>query len=185
MYRSRDQALMEDLKKSVLDVTKGYDKSDRKYALDYLRTHIKVDDLHQYALKKFPNKTILFGTGSLVPKIVIVTKDPISDEHQAKLNNVWTKMKLTEDDVYYAHLRFVKTKKKQDIRMEIFEKLLHMLHPRVILSFDGVESPKFKEITEHVILIPHSIDIISKEDATDERKELTKRLKEVRPILKD
>lgn len=185
MYRSKDQALMDGLKESVLKVTKGEDNPDRKYALNYLRTHIKVDDLHQYAMKKFPGKVIEFGQGSLQPKIVIVTKDPIKDEDRVKLDNVWMKMKISEDDVYYAHLRFIKTKKKQAERLDIFEKLVHMLRPTIILAFDGVKSSKFDTISSHVSLLDYPIEIISNPDKPKERKELTAILKSFRPILRN
>jgi hypothetical protein len=173
MYRSKDKDFMEHIKKEVLQVTKGLDKEDRKFAIDYLRTHVKIDDLYLYARKKFPGKTLEFGNGSFQPKVVVLTKDPISNEHREKLDIAWRKLNLMDDDIYYAHLRFVKTKKKQEIRKDIIEKLIDMLQPELTVIFDDVEvsvSGKCYEVKE-------SISILTDSEQKDARKELTGRLR--------
>jgi hypothetical protein len=178
-FRSSDKEYMDSLKTSVLHVTKGLEREDRKYALDYLRTHLKIDDLHQHALKHFPGKTIVFGEGTFQPKVVVVTNNPIKPDEKEKLEKAWTKLRVPLHDVYYAHLRFVATKKKQDRRLEIFNKLLSILSPNVILSFDGVEIETDKEWVE----FPSKVSILTDEGSRDEKKKLTQVLKEVRPLI--
>lgn len=179
MYRSRQKEYMDDLKSNVLHVTKGLDKEDRKFALDYLRRHVKIDDLHRSALKEFPQKTIIFGSGSHVARIVILTKDPIQPQAQEQLDKVWEKMKIQPHDVYYAHLRFVATKKKQEQRQDILTKLLEIINPTVILSFDGLKV----ETTKEWIDFPHPLSILTASGHKDEKRLLTQKLKEVRRLI--
>lgn len=179
MYRSRQKEYMEDLKHSVLHVTKGLDKEDRKFALDYLRRHVKIDDLHRSALKEFPQKTIVFGSGSHVARIVILTKDPIKPQAKAQLDKAWDKMNIQPHDVYYAHLRFVATKKKQEKRQEILTKLLEIINPTVIISFDGLDVDTTKEWID----FPHSSSILTSSEHKDEKRLLTQKLKEVRRLI--
>jgi hypothetical protein len=174
MYRSKDKGFMEAMKVSVLKVTKGQDKEERKYALDYLRKHVKMDDLHELALKKFPNKRFAFGQGSYNPKLVVVTKDPIKPEHKQKLELAWKKLKLSDSDVYYAHLRFVKTSKHQATRQDIVEKLINILSPNVTIIFDNVTLDNLKgECYE----VGASAGVLADANQKEQRKELTTKLR--------
>ncbi|MNO70507.1 hypothetical protein D3C76_613930 [compost metagenome] len=132
------EAWLEEMSQSVVTVTKGFDKPDRKYAYNYLRKHVLVDEIHQLAIRKFRGKTIEFGTGSLHPEVVVVTKDPITKEQKERLVQAWKKLDIPPDEVYYAHLRFVKTKQKQEIRHDILNRLVQTLEPGFLLAFDGV-----------------------------------------------
>lgn len=184
MYRSKDKKLMEGIKNTVLHVTRGQEKEDRKYAIDYLRTHVRMDDQILYAKKKFPSKEIIFGEGSLQPKLVIATRDPITPEQKDRLENVWKKMNLTENDIYYIHLRFVKTKKKKEVREQIFYRLLKMLAPKILFTFDQfIEQDK---VEESVKLFPsaYPATILSDEEAKEERKSLTPIFKEIQKNVK-
>lgn len=176
MYRSRDKEFMKGIQTNLLAVTKGQDKEDRKYALDYLRTHVRVDDLHHLALKKFPNKIIDFGSGSYNPKVVVLTKDPITEEHKNKLRAAWKRLDLTEDDIYYLHLRFVKTKRKQEERKNIVNKMLAMLSPALTVVFDNVEL----DIPNEQIEMNAGISILTDKEAKAERKRLTTELREAK-----
>lgn len=176
MYRSTDKEFMKSIQSSLLAVTKGQEKEDRKYALDYLRTHVRIDDLHMMARKKFPNAIIEFGTGSYNPKIVVVTKDPISKECADKLRAAWKRMNLTEDDVYYLHLRFVKTKRKQEERKAIVEKMLAMLSPNLVIFFDKVEL----ETDKQVIDMQESISILTDKTAKEPKQRLTTELRKAK-----
>lgn len=173
MYRSKNREFMEGIKVSVLEVTKGQSKEDRKYAIDYLRTHVKMDDLHELAKKKFPGKIFEFGRGSYNPKIVVVTKDPISDEHREKLALAWRKLKITEQDVFYTHLRFVKTKKKQEDRQDLLNRLINILSPTLTVVFDNLTLDVKMEIYE----VGDGINILTNPDDKEARKDLTNRLR--------
>ena len=176
MFRSRDKEFMKGIQTSLLAVTKGQEKDDRKYALDYLRAHVRIDDLHHMALKKFPNKIIDFGSGSYNPKIVVVTKDPISEDAKNKLRAAWKRLNLTEDDVYYLHLRFVKTKRKQEERKEIVNKMLTMLSPALTVVFDNVEL----DIPKEKILMNANISILTDNPDKEARKRLTTELRQAK-----
>lgn len=133
------EAWIDEMSQAVVTVTKGFDKPDRKYAYNYLRNHVKIDEIHQYAIRKFKGKEIEFGTGSLSPDVVVVTRDPITKEQKDRLVQAWKKLDIPPDEVYYAHLRFVKTKQKQDIRQDILDRLVQTLNPGFLLAFDGVK----------------------------------------------
>lgn len=174
MYRSRDKDFMNSIKKQVLEATKGQEKEDRKFAVDYLKTHVLIDDLYQLAVKKFPGKEFEFGQGSYHPKVVVLTKDPISQEHMTKLTAAWRKLKLEDSDVFYTHVRFVKTKKKQDIRKDIIEKLISMLSPDLLVTFDDVDvSFKGKQYQ-----VQSPITILTNVDEREKRRELTTQLRD-------
>lgn len=181
MYRSTDKEVMEKLKTNVLTVTKGTEKEDRKYALDYFRTHIRVDDLHRYALRHFPGKTLILGQGSYSPRVVVVTKNPISTTAKQLLETAWERMKIPTEDIYYTHLRFVATKKKQTIRQEILDKLIDTLRPMAVLTFDEINV----ETKVEPIIFPHPIKILTTSGSKDEKRLLTKKLKEVRQLISD
>lgn len=174
MYRSKDRDFMEGIKVSVLEATKGHDKEDRKYAINYLRTHVKIDDLYELAKKKFPGKIFEFGSGSYNPKVVVVTKDPISDDHKEKLALAWRKLKVPEQDVYYTHLRFVKTKKKQEDRQDLLNKLVNILSPTLTVVFDDLTLDVKMETYE----VGDDIGILTNPDKKDARRELTNRLRD-------
>lgn len=179
MYRSAEKEFMDGLKASVLTVTKGIEKEDRKYALDYLRTHVRLDDLHRYALRHFPEKLLVFGEGSYNPSVVIVTKNPISLKAKQLLEKAWERMGIPVEDVYYAHLRFVATKKKQAIRQEVLNRLLDALSPTVILTLDHIQV----ESKVDAIDFPYPITILTEPGSQDEKRLLTKKLKEVRQLI--
>lgn len=170
-----DKAWMDDMSDKIVKVTKGFDKSDRRYAYDFLRKHIVIDNIHQQAIRKFRGKTIEFGTGSLNPIVVVVTKDPITKEQKERLNQAWNRLSIPTDEVYYAHLRFVKTKQKQDIRLNIFNELLDALSPQFLLAFDGV--PITYDGAQHAM--NHPIDIVTDPNCKDERREMMKALKQM------
>lgn len=176
MQRSKDKVWMENVKTSVLRVTKHLEREDRKFALDYLRGHIKVDDLHQQAIRQFPNKVIYFGEGSLNPSIVVVTKDPITKEQKSRLESALKKMRVPLTDIYYSHLRFVKTKKKQEERREIFERLIQILSPELIIAFDDVElsqlTPKSKLLATGM-----PVSVLVDPEAAENRKRFGRTLK--------
>lgn len=173
MYRSRDKEFMNELKVRVLDVTKGLPKEDRKYAIDYLRTHVRIDDLYALARRKFRNKTFEFGSGSYNPKIVVVTKDPISPDHVTKLSSAWRKLGIGDNELFYAHLRFVKTKKKQKARQDLFDKLINILSPVLVVAFDSVTVNTDAECYD----VGESIRVLSDPKGKAARKELTSRLR--------
>lgn len=176
MQRAKDKVWMENVKTSVLRVTKHLEREDRKFALDYLRGHIKVDDLHQQAIKKFPSKVIYFGEGSLNPDIVVVTRDLITKEQRNKLETALKKMGASTSDLYYAYLRFVKTKKKQEDRQEILERLVNILSPKLVIAFDGVQlyqlSPKSKMLYTEL-----PAEVLVSEDGAEHRKWFGRTLK--------
>ena len=176
MQQSRKKEYMDQLKSNVLTVTRGLEKEDRKLALDYLRRHVRMDDLHRYALKYFPEKTIVLGSGSNVARLMIVTRDPIKAEAKKRLERAWEKMNIPPQDIYYAHLRFVATKKKQDKRQEILNKLVEIINPQVVLTFDNIEVEAKKELVN----FPYPIHILTRPDTKEQRKLLTRQLKEVR-----
>lgn len=178
-YRSTDKKFMDKIKKNVLAVTKHQEKETRKYALNYLRNHIKIDDLHKRAIKEFPGRVIVFGEGPYCPDLVIVTKNPIKQEQKEKLEKAWNKLRIPKEKIYYAHIRFVSTKKKQLIRQEIVEKLIDFLSPKAVLLFDDVSVKAKSEI----LSISHPIQTLVDPDKSEERKDITKKLKEVRSII--
>lgn len=175
MYRSKNKELMADLKSTVLQATKGFDRDDRAFALDYLRSHIKLDDLHKLAVKAFPNRPINFGVGSNAPRLVVVTKDPIGKEEKAKLDGALRRFGFAEIDVYYAHLRFVKTKKKQQDRQEILEKLVNILDPKLVIVFDKVAM----NVKPEVYQTQQSVSVLTDTEKKDERKKFTRDLKKL------
>lgn len=180
MYRSKDKDFMDDLKDTVLTVTKDQEKEDRKFSLDYLRIHVKVDDLRQQAVKKFPNRTIDFGEGMMAPDVVVVTKDPIQKAEKEKLNVALKKLGVPLETVFYAHLRFVKTKKKQDARKDIFEKLINILSPKLVLAFDKVQMSVKSDVCD----TGASIEVLTDKDKKDARKQLALKMKDpIRKIL--
>lgn len=176
MYRSKDKKLMNHIKTEVLHATKGLEKEDRKYAIDYLKTHIRVDDVYQMAIKKFPGKELDLGKGSYQPKVVILTLDPITQDEQAKLGMAWRRLGLTENDLFYAHLRFIKTKKKQAERKHVIEKLIQILKPGLLLVFDNVEIEYDGTVHE----LHENISILTDPAQKEKRKELTTQLRQLK-----
>ncbi len=179
MERSTNEAFMNDLKKSVLNVTKGEDRKDRKYALTYLRKHVRLDDLHQKAVRSFPRRPIVFGQGHYAPSIVVLTKDPILEEAKQKLNRAWERMGINTDSIYYAHLRFAPTKKKQKQRQQILEELLTILNPKGILIFDSIVVKTKAQIIDVEIEIQNLLTPQTKEDT----RKITRKMKETRRFL--
>lgn len=177
-YRSTDKDFMDQLKKNVLSVTTHQDKEQRKYALDYLRTHVRIDDLHQLAIKEFPKKTIVFGEGPYNPLLVVVTTNPITADQKQPLEKAWSKLGVPPEEVYYAHLRFVSTKKKQDKRQDILNKLIHILSPKALFAFDVSVDTALP-----LVSVPYSIQTLVDSDTVDARKEITQKLKELRQII--
>lgn len=178
VYRSKQKEYMENIKESVLFVTKGMKKEDRKFAIDYLRKHVKIDDLHQYAIKHFKNKPIVLGFGSFNASVVVLTKNPIEPEVKVKLDKAWEKLKIPSEKIYYTHLRFVSTKKKQDIRQEIVEKLLDIISPNVVLTFDNLEL----KVPKEQIVLPYSPSVLINGSKEDKMK-ITKILKNCRTLI--
>ena len=176
MYRSASKDYMNNLKDTVLEATKGQEKYDRKYALKYMQTHVKLDDLHRMGVKHFPRRSIVFGSGSLRPKIVVLTRQPIDETNKQKLDRAWEKLNLSYRDVYYAHLKFVATKKKQDKRKEMVGKLLEILAPQVVLVFDDVDV----EADVSMVDTQLPVSVVSNPKAKEETKLLTRKLKEIR-----
>lgn len=173
MYRAQNQAWMDEINESIVKVTKGYEKPDRKYAYAYLQNYIKLDDLHKVAIRKFPGKTIEFGFGSLRPIVAVVTKDPITKDQKEKLKLAWKKLDIPEDEVYYAHLRFVKTKQKQEERQKILDQIIGILKPKFLITFDGVEV----DFDGDSYQTKDPISIVTDPEAKEERKQLMRALK--------
>ncbi|WP_422661663.1 hypothetical protein ACK8P5_26435 (plasmid) [Paenibacillus sp. EC2-1] len=167
MYRSKDKEYMDGIKESALKVTRGQDRDDRKFAVDYMRTSIKIEDLHASAVQQFPGKIIDFGSGSLAPTVVVVTKDPIGRAEKERLIGVFKKMQI-ENEVFFTHLRFVKTKKKQDERLDIFQKLINILAPKTVLIFDKVKV----EVKPDVLKTGEDVSVLTDPDKRSERKAL-------------
>jgi hypothetical protein len=173
MYRAQNQAWLDEVSESIVKVTKGFEKPDRKYAYAYLHNYVKLDDLHKAAIRKFPGKTIEFGFGSMKPIVAVVTKDPITKDQKEKLKLAWKKLGIPEDEVYYAHLRFVKTKKKQEARQEILNKLIGILKPQMLIAFDGVKV----DYEGDAYQTDDPISIVTSPEATEERKQMMRALK--------
>lgn len=178
-----DVDFMEDLKDDVLSVTSGFDKEDRKFALDFLRKHVRVDDLHAEALEFFKKKTIVFGTGSFNPTIVVITKDAIPSPAKKMLESAFDKMGLNESQLYFATSNFVVTRRYIDRRVEFCARLLSTLKPKIILSFDGIDYED--DVNAEYFHINFSIaDLLDKENKAV-RTELNEHFKEVKSLLKD
>lgn len=180
MYRSKDKKFMDSIKKSVLSVTQGNDKDSRKYAIDFLKTYVRMDDLHLYAIKDFPKSAFSFGDGSYSPDMMIVTKDPIDEDTRSKLTRACSKAGIGEDSIYFAHLRFVKTKKKQDARQKIFDKMVHILKPKYILSFDNVTSDTYDELAQAHYIFPFGTEVVSNPDKKEAKKDISNALKQIK-----
>lgn len=154
--------------------TKGFDKSDRKFAYHYLRNHVLLDELHAEAVKAFKGKIIQFGSGSLAPKIVVVTRDPIPLNAKHKLEKAFQKLDIPTDEIYYAHLRFVSTKRKQDIRQDLLNKLVNTLRPHYVLSLDSVNIDT--DIPGY--FTADHVSIFTDPEAKEERKALMRALRD-------
>lgn len=178
-----DKDFMEDLKEDVLSVTVGFDKEDRKFALDFLRKHVRTDELHQEAIQFFNKKTIVFGSGSINPTVAIVTKNPIHPEAKKMLENAFDKMGLNESQLYFATHNFVATRRYVDERADFFVRLLSMLKPKIIISFDDIDySDELKSDYRNLeISVEEILDAGNKEA----RGSLNKLFKEIKTIVKD
>lgn len=151
------------IKEVVLDLTEGLPKEDRKFALDFLRKHVKIDELHAEAIEFFNKKEIVFGSGSKNPVIVIITKLEITKEQKARLLNAFNKMGLQDTDVYFATNNFVVTRRYKDEREEFVINLLRILKPKVVMSFDGLDYTSRLEC-ESIPVHVHAVSITDKDD---------------------
>ncbi len=157
MYRSVNSDYMGELKDAVKQVTKGCELEDRKFSVQYLKNHVRLDDLQKKAAATFPGKTFMMGTGSYLPKLVVVSKNPLTPPQKEKLDQLWKKFELTENDLYFAHLHFVSTKQKEE-REKLVAKLLNILAPKLILVFDHlkVSSGVDAQMTADEIVAPEA-----------------------------
>lgn len=178
-----DNDVMEDLKDEVLSVTDGFHKEDRKYALDFLRKHVRLDSLHHEAIEFFNKKTIVFGTGSFNPTVVVVTKNPIQVDTKKLLESAFEKMGLNESNLYFATYNFVFTRRYTDERDDFFARLLSVLKPKVILSFDDIDCSEFIDVS--CIPIAYSAEQLLDQNNKDTRVELNNYFKEIKGIVKD
>ena len=174
---------MEELKSDVLSVTEGFDKEDRKFALDFLRKHVRIDELHADAIDFFKKKKIVFGSGSVNPAVVIVTKDPISADVKKMLENAFDKMGLNESQLYFATRNFVVTRRYVDEREDYFIQLLSMLKAKVIISFDGMDYTDAVESS--YINTGISVEEVMDADNKGARTQLNKSFKEIKTMIRD
>lgn len=174
---------MEELKSDVLSVTSGFDKEDRKFALDFLRKHVRVDELHAEAISFFNKKTIVFGDGSLNPLVVVVTKDPVSSNVKKMLDTAFDKMGLNESQLYYATRNFVVTRRYADEREDFFIRLLSMLKPKVIISFDGMDYTD--DVDSSYMNTGISVDDVINPDNKSARAQLNNSFKEIKSMIRD
>lgn len=174
---------MEDLKEDVLSVTEGFDKEDRKFALDFLRKHVRTDELHAEAISFFKKKTIVFGSGSVNPAVVIVTKDTIPAEVKKMFENAFDKMGLNESQLYFATHNFVVTRRYVNERKDFFVRLLSTLKPKVIISFDNIDYAD--EVDSDYMNTEISVKEIIDADNKGARSRLNTHFKEIKNIVKD
>ena len=170
------------IKEVVLDLTEGLPKEDRKFALDFLRKHVRIDQLHAEAIDFFNKKEIVFGSGSKNPTVVVLTKREATKEQKARLLHAFNKMGLEDTDVYFATNNFVVTRRYKDEREEFVLNLLRILKPKVVMSFDGLDYTKRLEC-ESIPVNVHAISIIDKEDKAS-LIELNQKFKRVKNIIK-
>ncbi len=169
------------LKEVVLDLTEGLPKEDRKFALDFLRKHVKLEELHAKAVDLFNKKELVFGSGSKNPTVVVLTKHEIQRDQKNRLLLAFNKMGLEDTDVYFATNNFVVTRKYKEEREQFVLDLLRILKPKVVLSFDGINYTS-KSDFYFVRVDIHADSITDKDDKTS-RIELNKKFKYLKNIL--
>lgn len=174
---------MENLKEDVLSVTMGFDKEDRKFALDFLRKHVRIDELHTEAIDFFKKKAIVFGSGSVNPTVVVVTKDTISVDAKKMLENAFDKMGLNESQLYFATSNFVVTRRYTEDREDFFIRLLSLLKPKVIISFDSINYAE--DVDANYMNTEISVEELINPDSKKARSELNNYFKKIKTIIKD
>ena len=132
------QEKLENIKENVLELTEGLPKEDRKFAIDFLRKHVRLSNLQQEAIDFFNQKKVVFGSGSRNPRVVVLTKNEISQESKNRLQNAFNKMGLSDTEVFFATNNFVVTRRHQQYRDQIVIQVLKVLKPEFVVSFDNI-----------------------------------------------
>ena len=169
------------IKEVVLDLTEGLPKEDRKFALDFLRKHVRIDELHAEAVEFFNKKEIVFGSGSKNPTVVVLTKKEIAKEQKTRLLHAFNKMGFEDTDVYFATNNFVVTRRYKDEREEFVMNLLRILKPKAVMSFDGLDYSKQLDC-ESIVVNIHAVSITDKEDKSS-LTELNQKFKYLKNII--
>lgn len=138
-----------DLEKIIMKVSQD-DEDEMDFSIGYFENFIDYDKLVSSAIKFFNGRTINFGSGSMSPRVVVVTERPISDSAKNKLKSGFNKMGLNPElDVYFLTYQFIKTGRFKKERHQYVLDVISVLNPSAVLCFgdlinvDDISLPVF------------------------------------------
>lgn len=127
-----------DLEKVIMKVSQD-DEDEMDFSIGYFENFIDYDKILSSAIKFFNGRTINFGSGSMSPRVVVVTKKPISDSAKNKLKSGFNKMGLNPElDVYFLTYQFIKTRRFKKERHQYVLDVISILNPSAVLCFNDL-----------------------------------------------